>query len=500
MGPDFHSPDTGIQIPDAYQHADSITKTPPDEQWWRDFNNPELNQAVDEALRNNLNIRKATARILEVQSQFVQTRADRFPMLGVEAKAQRDKRPIIGLLPTGSFTVRTDTHTLSLPASFELDLWGKLARAEEAAQADLLRAEENRRTVVQTIAAETVTLYLRMEAIERRIQITEASIKNFKYSFDLVERRYKRGLSSILDLKQASRILAEAETVLPSLRQELGITQQRISVLLGKYPETRPARAQPEDYFRLLDPVPPGLPSDLLLRRPDIRAAEADLRALNARIGVAKASRFPRITLTGSFGYSSEELNMLFEPESELWSVASGVTQPLFDAGRLKAGQQAAEARYEQGLSQYAQTVLMAFSEVETALLTRKEQIELRNRVLKFLKDARAVQDFAQTRYRRGLTDYLTVLESQRTRFLAEEKLVLVDLAILSNRVSLYRALGTGWEEKDERRTRLRLKATPRQASNVQRRTSKDPGPEGPALVSPRRGVHGPSVFISDLK
>ena len=446
MGPDFQTPDTGIHIPDAYQHVPEEQGTPLKTQWWHVFNNPDLNHTVDEVLKNNLDIQKAYAVILEIQSRFIQTRANRFPMLSLDGQFRKEKRPIFGILPTGSFTTRTETYTLSLPASFELDLWGRLARSEEAALAELLQAEENRWTVVQIIVAETITLHLQKVSLERRIQITEESIKNYQDSFALVERRYERGLSSILDLKQASRTLAQAETELPSLRQELGITQQKMAVLMGQYPETSPPRIQPEDYFKPLEPVPPGLPSELLMNRPDIRAAEAGLRALNARIGEAKASRFPKITLTGTFGYASEELNRLFKPESELWSVASGLSQPLFDAGKLKAGQKAAEAGYQQGFSEYAKTLLTAFSEVETALLTRKEQMIRRNRVLNFLNEARAVQDVAETRYNRGLTDYLTVLESQRTRFQAEKDLVMVDLAILTNRVSLHRALGMGWK------------------------------------------------------
>jgi len=220
-----------------------------------------------------------------------------------------------------------------------------------------------------------------------------------------------------------------------------------LSVLLGRYPKANPPRTQPEDYFMHLAPVPPGLPSDLLLRRPDIRAAEAGLRSLNAEIGVAKASRFPSIALTGSYGYSSDELDQLVRRESELWHLALGIGQPLFDAGKLKAGQRAAEARYEQGVAEYAKTVLTAFSEVESALLRRREQLERRNRLLKYLLEARVTQEAAENRYRRGLEDYLTVLEAQRTRFQAEENLVLVDLAILTNRVALHRALGGGWAQ-----------------------------------------------------
>jgi multidrug efflux system outer membrane protein len=418
-----------------------------EDRWWEVFNDPELNRIIAEALKNNFDIRKATARVLEVRAQFVQTRADRFPSLDLEGQSARQQRPIIDVIPERTFSTTTTTHSLSLPASFELDLWGRLARAEEAVLADLLEAEESRRTVAQTIVAETINLYLQMESLERRIQIALHSIDNFARSLVLVESRYKRGLTSALDVRQARRILAGAQALLPPLRQQLGVTQQQLSVLLGRYPETRPPRQQPEDYFRRLAPVPPGLPSELLLRRPDVRSAEANLRALNARVGLAKARRFPRISLTGSYGYSSDELDQLLKSESELWSLALGVVQPLFDAGKLKAGQRASEARYQQGLAEYAKTLLRAFSEVESALLTRTEELERRDRELKFLMEARATQELAETRYARGLVDYLDVLEAQRTRFQAEESVVLVDLAIMTNRVTLHRALGGGWAE-----------------------------------------------------
>jgi len=437
MGPDFQRPDTGKLAPETYQHAhaDKISVQLED-RWWTIFNDPELDQLVEKVLKNNLDIKKATARILELRSYFVQTRADRFPSLSVQGEGKRQR------ISPG---VETDAYNLSLPASFELDLWGRLARAQEAARADLTQVEENARTMAQTVAAEAITLYLEVESLERRIQITRQSVKNYRRNLALVERRYEGGLTSILDLRQARRILAQAEATLPSLRQDLGIKQQKLAVLLGHYPKTKPPRFQPEDYFKRLASVPPGLPSDLLLRRPDIRATEANLMALNARVGVAKASRFPRITLTGSFGYSSSELDRLFRSENELWNLALGVVQPLFDAGKLKAGQKAAEARYEQGLAEYAKTVLSAFSEVESALLTRKEQLERRDRIVNFLMEARATQKVAESRYERGLVDYLTVLDAQQTRFQAEENLVLVDLAILSNRVTLHRALGGGW-------------------------------------------------------
>jgi multidrug efflux system outer membrane protein len=446
MGPDYHRPGLDFQVPGHYQYTPVELVLPePDDQWWRVFNDPELNLIVEQVLKNNLDIKSATAAVLEVRAQLVESRADRLPRVDLNAQGQRRQRPVIGLSRGESFTTTTDIYDFSLPATFEIDLWGRLARAEEAARANLLQAEENRRTVAQTVVAEAVTLYLQMESFERAIDIDIKLIESFRRSLNLVESRYRRGLSSVLDVRQARRLLAGAEATLPSLRQDLGTTQQALSVLLGRYPETRPPRLQPEDYYRRLAPVPPGLPSELLLRRPDIKAAEARLTALNALIGVAKASRFPRITLTGDYGYSSDDLDRLFKPESELWTIAAGIAQPLFDAGKLQAAQRAAEARYQQGVAEYAKTVLTAFAEVEGAFLTREEQLKRREYVVTFLLEAREAQRIAESRYGKGLTDFLTVLDTQRTRFEAERDLLEVDFALLNNRVNLHRALGGGW-------------------------------------------------------
>ncbi|MBW2595784.1 MAG: efflux transporter outer membrane subunit [Deltaproteobacteria bacterium] len=437
VGPDFKKPDMDSQVRGSYQHAPSdVEMEKITDRWWLAFNDSELDQIVKNVLSNNLDIKKAMAVISEMRAYFVQSRADRLPNLQLQGTAGRKR-----ILPG----IESDLYNLSLPASFEIDLWGRLGRAEEAALASLTKTEENARIIAQTIVSETITLYFQIESLERRIQIIEQSIENYRRNLSFVERRYEGGLTSILDLRQARRILAQTESTLPSLRQELGIRQQKLAVLSGQYPETRSARTQPEDYFKLPSPIPPGLPSGLLLRRPDIRAAEANLRALNAKIGVAKANRFPKITLTGNFGYSSGELDRLFIPGSSLWNIAFGVLQPIFDAGRLKAGQRAAEAQFQQGLADYARTVLTAFSEVESALLTREEQLEKRKKMLTFLAEARATQRVAENRYDRGLVGYLTVLDSQQARFQAEENLVLVELAILSNRVTLHRALGGGW-------------------------------------------------------
>ena len=446
LGPDYQRPDMGIQIPESYEFGPTA-KQPleVEDRWWEIFEDRELDQMVEDALKYNWDIKQAAARILEVRARYVQIRSDRFPQ--VDVGGARDRRKINGGETRDNSIA--DTYDLSAAASFELDLWSRLKKASQAAWEDILAEEENRRTVAQAVVAETVSLYLGMEAVERRLQIAQQSIKAFRQSLQFVEIRYRRGLISVLDVRQASRVLAGAETLVPQLEQDLGIIQQQLSVVLGRYPETRAPRRQPEDYYRRLPPVPPGLPSDLLMRRPDLRAAEARLRSLNDLVGVTRAARLPRITLTGEYGVTSPDLNKLLRTENIIWNLTAGIVQPVFDAGFLKAGQRAAEARYEQGVAEYVKTVLDAFGEVERALLIREQQLDRRDREVSFLTEARATQRVAQNRYVKGLTNYLDVLNAQITRFQAEDSLVLVDLALFRNRVALHRALGGSWAEPE---------------------------------------------------
>lgn len=444
LGPDYMQPDLGIQTPESYEYAPNETEAlVAGDRWWEVFGDKELNKLVDDVLKYNWDLKQAAGRVMEARSRYVQVRSERFP--AADITASKDRRRIAG----GGFRsgLIVDTYDLFMPASFEVDLWSRLAKASKAAWEDILEEEENRRALAQSVVAEAISLYLEMEALERRLQIAAQSIDAFRLSLQFVETRYERGLTSVLDVRQARRVLAQAETLVPQFEQEMGIIQQQLSVLRGRYPKTRPKRRQPEDYYKALKPVPPGLPSDLLMRRPDIRSAEKQLKALNERVGVAKATRLPTITLTGGYGWTSEEFSQLIRADNVVWNLTAGIVQPIFDAGRLKAGQRAAEARYQQGVAEYVITVLNAFGEVERALLTRKQQLERRERELKFLDEARATQQVAEDRYIRGLVIYLDVLNAQITRFQAEDSLALVDLAIMSNRVALHRALGGGWAQ-----------------------------------------------------
>jgi multidrug efflux system outer membrane protein len=449
MGPDYARPEVDKSAPIGYQHANAWSgHYKGQDKWWQELGDERLNALVEEALKHNLDLKKAAARVLEYKAVFVEAKSPQFPTLGVEGKGSKSQSAISNPdLPAILLqSRRTEQYNLAAASSYEIDFWGRLARLEEAARTELLSVEENQRTAMHTIAAGVASSYLAMEALERRITVQERSLAAYHSNLALVENRYNRGLVSILDYQQARRALAQAKATLPQLRLDLGKEQQKLMVLLGRYPKTTPARSLSDDYFPNLKPVPPGLPSELLLRRPDLLAAEAKLQALNARIGVAKASRFPSIKLTGSFGFSTVDLNNLFSPQSELWSIAGGLTAPIFRGGELWAKQKAAEARYEQGVADYAKAVLEAFREVESALLSRKELMERRDLVQEALTEARATQDTAESRYQRGLTDYLRVLEAMQTRYALEDALVLVELAILTNRVSLHRALGGGWD------------------------------------------------------
>jgi multidrug efflux system outer membrane protein len=267
----------------------------------------------------------------------------------------------------------------------------------------------------------------------------------------MVESRYRMGLVSYLDLIEAKGNLSEAEALLPLLYQNLYDTQQRLALLTGQYPTTYPENSHDKNYFNLLEPVPPGLPSELLLRRPDIRAAEARINRMYEMLKSARASRFPSITLTGSYGWASTSLSNLFRPENELWQIASGILEPIFDAGKLKKEEQEALSRYREALIFYSKTVLNAFYEVENALLNRKLLLERRNQLLKVLENAKTEEKTSTAQYIRGLTDLLSVLRAKDRRFAAEESLIDVETLILLNRVSLYRALGGGWQSLNKK-------------------------------------------------
>ena len=270
LGPDYSRPDVGASVPATYQQVQQPGgELPYDDRWWLVFGDPELNQFMEDVLAHNWDIARTAARILELRALAGQARADRFPQIDIDWQNRKDVRKVPSSMGGSDRERQTaSTYGLALPLFFEVDLWGRLARAEEALRADLLNAVENRRVVAQTVVAEALALYFEIESIERGLAISHQLIDNFKRNLRLVRRRYERGLASALDLRQARRILAESEAAIPNLRRDLGTRQHRLAILMGQYPLARPPRPHPDDYYQRLPEVPPGLPSDLLLRRP----------------------------------------------------------------------------------------------------------------------------------------------------------------------------------------------------------------------------------------
>lgn len=420
-----------------------------EEKWWQAFGDRHLDELVEQVLENNLDISKAVARVLEVQARLKKARADRWPRIDLDASIERKRLSTIDPIYGHKVSRTTDSYSLSLPASYEVDLWGRLSGLESAARARVLQQKENLHVVAQTMVAEAVSRYVYLCSLVRRRDYLQKTVDTLAGSLEVVERRYSLGLATALDVRQARRAVAQASAAIPAVEDELVRVRTDLAVLAGRYPDLRNFAAHDLPDFDRLKPVPVGLPSSLLLRRPDIKAAEARLAALHAEVGAAYVSRFPHLTLTGDLGFASHQLTELLSPESRFWSLAAGLVQPLIDGGRLEADQMVAEAKYKQAVADYAKIVLNALAEVESALASRRNLVERRKRMALLVQEAKATLDTAQRRYRQGLMDYLAVLEAQKTLVTALLDLVDAEQALYQNRIDLYRALGGGWARVD---------------------------------------------------
>ncbi len=442
----YQRPELPFTFPEKFQQqADSGAVLASEDKWWRAFGDRNLDALVERVMAHNLDIRSAVARVLEVQARLRRAGADRWPQVDFDARFQRQRLSTIDPIYGHKVARTTDSYSLSLPASYEVDLWGRLSGLEEAARARVLQQQESLHVVTQTVVAEAVSRYVRLWSLVRRRDYLQRTVNTLADSLEVVERRYSRGLSSSLDVRQARRALAQAEAALPAVDDELVRVRIQLAVLAGCHPELEDFTAPEVLAFDRLTPVPPGLPSSLLLRRPDIKSAEARLAALHAEVAAAYASRFPQLKLTGDLGFASHQLSELLSPASRFWSLAAGLVQPLVDGGRLEANQMIAEARYKQAVADYAKTVLNAMAEVEFSLASRRNLTERRKRVALLVREAKATLETARKRYQRGLMDYLAVLEAQKTLVSAQLDLVEADQALYQNRIDLYRALGGGW-------------------------------------------------------
>ncbi|HXG05333.1 MAG TPA: efflux transporter outer membrane subunit [Candidatus Binatia bacterium] len=442
LGPDYRRP--AVPTPEAWRQAEPSADPASlaDLEWWTLFDDDELRGLVRAALEANKDLRVAVARVEQARALLGVARAGLFPQLGAGASATANR--VSDTVEPRGFGGESDLFATTLDLSFEIDLWGRLRRATEAARAELLAAEEARRTVVMTLVSDVAVNYLALRQLDLELETTRRNLASRERSLQLVRDRFEAGLTSALDLRQAQAELASTAAQIPDLERQIAQTEHRLSVLLGRPPgpivRGRPLTGQ------LFPPeVPAGLPSALLERRPDIRQAEAALVAANARIGVARAAFFPQISLTGLFGVESAALSDLFTGPSRVWQFGPAVTLPIFTAGRNRANLALAEARQREALARYEQAIQQAFREVEDALVAyRQARLALAEQAAA-VQAAREALRIAEDRYTSGLTNYLSVLDAQRTLLAAEVAESRTLLARLVAVVQLYRALGGGW-------------------------------------------------------
>ena len=443
VGPDYRRPAT--ELPGAFPGADSgaAAQTVRDD-WWRLFDDAVLDDLVATALAANVDIAQAVARIEEADANLRAVDAALFPEIDLAGTANRSAGSTRIAAPSAPI-VRNDLR-LALNASFEVDFWGKLRRASEAARAQGLSTRYAREVVTLSIAALTTQTYFSLRSLDAQIAATRATLATRDDTLGIVRRRADAGLASDLEVRQAEVARSDAEFQLNELLRQRALAEHLLGTLTGRLDLAIPAG----DLAHLPLPAlpPPGLPSALLERRPDIRQAEQDLVAANAQIGVAKAQLFPTITLTGDFGGESKALAGLFTVPGRIWTLGAGLSAPIFEAGRLTALVDVQRARERQALAAYQRAIQTGFREVEDALTNLQRYAALEGNAQASVNAAREALRLANIRYDAGYTGFLDVLDSQRTLNVAELALIRSRQNLLSAGVDLMKALGGGWDRR----------------------------------------------------
>jgi len=442
VGPKYQKP--AVQTPTAYRELNESQQAQAasfaDLPWWQVFQDPQLQELIRIALKQNYDMQLATERIKAERAQLAITRSNLFPQAQADGNFTGGKEP--------SFQSKSNLFALTADAAFQLDLFGKLRRETEAARAQLLATEDAQRTVMLTLVSDVASDYFTLLQLDLELQITRDTVKSQEDSVKLTSLRLDHGVATKLDVLQAQQVLDTANAQIPDLERQIAQEENAISILLGNYPQGVP-RGRPLTEQALPPEVPPGLPSALLERRPDIREAEQTLVAANAEIGVAKASFFPQISLTGSgggaFGRSSV-FSSLMSSQTGIWSYGVQVTQPLFTGGALRGNLHLAESQHEQALIAYKQAIQHAFGDVSDALIGYQKFYEVRVRQEHAVADLQESVHLSTVRYQGGTATYLEVLDGQRSLFAAELTLAEARGNEYQSLVQLYRALGGGWQ------------------------------------------------------
>ena len=413
-----------------------------DEKWWEVFQDKELQELIRTALRQNYDVRIAATRILEAQAQLGIIRADQYPSVAVGGSLTNQQSAALGPIPSFQQT----QGQLSVSAAWQLDFWGRYRRATEAARANLLANEWARRQVISTLIADVASAYFQLREFDLELEIAQRTLGSRTGSLQLTKTLQEHGANSMLDVRQAEQLVYTASEQVPDLERRIGQEENALSILLGNNPGDIPRGLKLTEQSHPPE-VPAGLPSALLERRPDIRQAEEQLVAANAEIGVARAAFFPQISLTGSAGYQSSSLSSLFTGPSGFWSMAGGLTQPIFQGGRIRSNLRLTQAQEQEAVLFYEKTIQGAFRDVSDALIGYRKNREFRQQQELLTQAAQDAARLSEIRYRAGESSYLEVLTNETNYFTAELGLAQAQGNELISLVQLYQALGGGWEE-----------------------------------------------------
>jgi NodT family efflux transporter outer membrane factor (OMF) lipoprotein len=460
VGPDYRPPEAqvpkdwdGQSVVSSAQSSRTNTKAVTLVEWWNTFQDPTLSSLVEMAVRNNLDVRQAEARIRQARASLGVAGAPLWPGVDAALIYERSQNSS-ATVTTGGPAIATagglrEIFQVGLDASWELDIFGGTRRNIEAAGADLKAAVEDRRDVLVTLAGEVGNNYLTLRGLQQQIAIARKNLEAQRHTANITRRRFEAGFVGGLDVANANAQAATTQAQIPTLESSARAAIYSLGVLLGREPA-----ALEKDLIKQapIPPTPPevpvGLPSELVRRRPDIRRAEAQLHAATARIGVATADLFPKFSLTGSFGFSSNDLTKLGNlASSKFWSFGPNVTWPIFAGGRISWNIKVQDALQEQALLTYQKTVLTALKDVEIALVGYAKEQERRKFLSEAVVNNRKAVDLAMKLYVAGKTDFLNVLTAQLNLYNSETALVQSTSTVDTNLIALYKALGGGWEK-----------------------------------------------------
>jgi len=445
LGPDYKRPP--VDIPTDWrdvptQEAASLANTP----WWELFRDETLSELIRIALVENKDLKIAVERIEEARARYGFVKADLYPQVDAAASAGRSRSSEVGPVPvpTGTDPEATD-YFVGVEVNWEIDFFGRFRRANEAQRALMLATEAARRSVTITLVADVASAYVDLRSFDRQLEVSRRTLESRREYMELARVRYEGGLTSELDYRQAEAEYYRTEALTYDFERLVAEVENEISVLLGRNPRQVPRGTSIQDE-PVPPEVPPGLPSELLERRPDLQQAEQQLIAANARIGEAKALLYPRIALTGSLGTESSDLGDLFTAPARTWSIAAGLLQPIFHGGRNRRRVEIVESQQRQALYSYELSILQAFREVEDSLVGYRKFGEQRTAQGHRVAAERKRLELSDLRYRGGVAAYLEVLDSQRSLFSAELDEIQAIQDQLTAVIRLYKSLGGGWE------------------------------------------------------